>query len=770
MGKGADLIIRIATAGTALAKKQLSGLGTTAKTVGGQMNQLAKIGAIGTAVGMLAVAKGVSKAVGEFVEFEEQLNQSLAIMQTTEAQQQKMIEATRKVAMETRISTTDSAEAYFFLASAGLDAEQSISALPQVARFAQAGMFDMATATDLATDAQSALGLTVSDASANLENLTRVTDVLVKANTLANATVQQFSEALTNKAGSALKVVGKDIEEGVAVLSAFADRGVKGAEAGEKLNQVLRDIPRASAKNSAEFEKLGLQLFDTEGNMKNVADVIEELDSVLAPMSDELKASTLDQLGLNRGVADAVKILSGATGQIREYEQALRDAGGATQEIAENQTKSLQAEIDILSNKFQILAQDIGKDFEGGARAGVRILDKFVSMIIESREAMDELENSMPIRRVQEYNIQVGYTTVKAKRFVEVTRDLSNTHDDARDAIEEYIAGLEDKRVVSEEVTKAVEEENAKEKELAETRQKESLSALENVYDAYKDLQDIQENINNLESKEEKALNELGKEQRAIKGFISRRDFALKKLQEQQQKSLEVTLEEELAIIKANEALEEARENLDGTRQAQIEYELAQQKVNEVVAESTSATREEIDAKREYQRALDELEAQQEKVREAQEKYRKSQEDLAKATERNTENLLEMAIAKRKLDDAIADANAIGALETGLLQMVDLVGGSLDELASKFGNIFSLGGQTLNTDFGQSGGSLVYPNSGGNAMPKDIGGGLAERTLGGGNTIITVNTGAVLGGEQTIEEAVSKALQEGAKRGINVAF
>ena len=49
--------------------------------------------------------------------------------------------------------------------------------------------------------------------------------------------------------------------------------------------------------------------------MKNVADIIEELDSVLAPMSDELKASTLDQLGLNRGVADAVKILSGAGGK-----------------------------------------------------------------------------------------------------------------------------------------------------------------------------------------------------------------------------------------------------------------------------------------------------------------------------------------------------------------------------------------------------------------------------------------------------------------------
>ena len=84
-----------------------------------------------------------------------------------------------------------------------------------------------------------------------------------------------------------MKVANKGIEEGVAVLSAFADRGVKGAEAGEKLIQLLRDIRRATAKNAEEFAKLNLSMFESSGNLKNVADLIEELDAVLAPMSDE---------------------------------------------------------------------------------------------------------------------------------------------------------------------------------------------------------------------------------------------------------------------------------------------------------------------------------------------------------------------------------------------------------------------------------------------------------------------------------------------------
>ena len=255
----------------------------------------------------------------------------------------------------------------------------------------------MATATDLATDAQSALGLTVKDAQQNLQNLTRVTDVLVKGNQLANASVQQFSEALTNKAGAALKVVNKDIEEGMAVLAAFADRGVKGAEAGDKLNQVLRDIPRATAKNSEEFEKLGLNMFDTNGNMKNVADIVEELDAVLGPMSDEMKAATLDQLGLNRGVADAVKILSGAGDQIREYEKALRSSGGATDEVANNQMESLKAQTDLMRNGFQELGIAIGKIVSGPLTKIVKAITgvtqsftDFINNVSETNEIMQE--------------------------------------------------------------------------------------------------------------------------------------------------------------------------------------------------------------------------------------------------------------------------------------------------------------------------------------------------------------------------------------------
>ena len=437
----ADIAIQIVTKGADLAKRQLNNLSGSADKSGKMMGKLATAGKLaGIAVGV-ALVKGLTKATQEFISFNDKMTQSLAIMDTTIEQQKAMEEQALAVSRTTRISAEQSAEAFFFLASAGLNAEQSISALPQVAKFAQAGMFDMATATDLATDAQSALGLTVKDANQNLENLTRVTDVLVKANTLANASVQQFSEALTNKAGSALKVVGKSIEEGVAVLSAFADRGVKGAEAGEKLNQLLRDIPRATAKNTEEFAKLGIAMFDNEGKLKNVADLVEELDRVLAPMSDELKASTLDQLGLNRGVADAVKILSGASDQIRDYESALMDSGGTTAEVADKQMGSLKAQIELMTNAFSELGILIGDTIAPALSSIVGFITKVITktsdFIKEQKELDDAVEESF--NSLSKYGIEVEDTTKSYAPYSQAVHEAKTTTKDFRSATEKAI-------------------------------------------------------------------------------------------------------------------------------------------------------------------------------------------------------------------------------------------------------------------------------------------------------------------------------------------
>ena len=292
--------------------------------------------------------------------FTRKMNQSLAIMgDVSEETQQKMSKAAFRIASDTVFSAEQAAESYFFLASAGLSTAQSLAAIPVVAKFAQAGMFDMAKATDLLTDAQSALGLTVDDTTQNMKNMILVSDVLVKANTLANASVEQFSQSLTTKAAAALRIVNKDIEEGVAVLAAFADQGLKGSDAGTALNIVMRDLQTKALLNKDAFEAAGIAVFDSAGEMNNLADIIGDLEDRLSGMSDATKKQTLLNLGFADKSVIFIQTLIGMSDKIREYERELRNAGGTTEDVAGKQMTPMQEAMADLESK----ATQLGKAF-----------------------------------------------------------------------------------------------------------------------------------------------------------------------------------------------------------------------------------------------------------------------------------------------------------------------------------------------------------------------------------------------------------------------
>ena len=813
-----NILIRLVLEGFNKAKAQMNNLGKQTDDSSGKLNKfgaVAKIGAV--AVGTVLV-KALSEATRQFIEFEDKLNQSLAIMQTTEEQQRRMAQASRQVAIESRVSASESAEAFFFLASAGLDAEQSISALPQVTKFAQAGMFDMALATDLATDSQSALGLTVKDAEQNLTNLTRVTDVLVKANTLANASVQQFAEALTTKSGSALKITNKSIEEGVAVLSAFADRGVKGAEAGEKLNQLLRDVTRAVGKNSEEFKKFNINVVDNEGNLKNLADVIDELDNGMSGLSDQQKAVLLDTLGLNRGVADAVKILSGAGDQIREYQSALEDAGGVTDEVANKQVESLKGQLEILSSKFTEVGLRVVDALAPALEGAIGLLDEMLDSILGVDKGNEEvIDSTERFSQALKLTGNESFSTNKslndqltAQRDLKVENErIISTYKDFNEALRYQDAIQKDLinnvheldretgvlNKTKEESVEITEEEIEAEKKLARDRATAGLDALRSLNDAYQNLRDIEQDRLNLVDKEAKALTKLNK---ANKDLEKANDNVTKAKEEFEKVSglgAKVTNEEALAIARQRDEIQKLEEIEDKSEIQKLQLAVARERLNELIQQSTAISREEEQALRDIERAEEDVVKQTERLKEAQEDYRQAQEDLAKATADSTENILEMALAKAELDSALEDLKSAEKFKDGINEIVRLIGGDLDTLTNQFNALFNLAGREIGTktlpptenkilddlesiaeeskplpsrDKGQRFGTL-------GEVGQDFVGRFAEETggrigTGAGGTVITVNTGNLLGTSEDVQLAVAEAIKQAQRKGINVAL
>src|SRR6056297_3457342 len=329
---------------------------------------LKKFGGIAAGVGAAAGAAiaGIAiTSIKEFAKFDSALNKSIAIMgDVSDTLQDDMANAAKEVAKTTSFSAEQAAESYFFLASAGLDAAASVGAMPQVAAFAQAGMFDMATATDLATDAQSALGLASDDTEENLENLTRVTDVFVKANTLANTSVEQLASAITSKAGNALKTVGKDIEEGSATLAVFADQGIKGERAGTLLTNTLFGLTENAQKNASEFQRLGIEVFDAEGNMRNMSDIAGDVTGAFEGMSEEQKLAEISALGFTKQTREGVLALTGQSDTLAEYEEALRNAGGTADDVAGKQLQTLEGQFALLQSAINVVAIEIGETLE----------------------------------------------------------------------------------------------------------------------------------------------------------------------------------------------------------------------------------------------------------------------------------------------------------------------------------------------------------------------------------------------------------------------
>ena len=326
---------------------------------------LSKFGKLAAGIGAAAVTAVTSIAISgikSFAEFDSKLNQSISIMgDVSDALRDDMANAAREVAKTTTFSAAEAAESFFFLASAGLDAEASISALPKVASFAQAGMFDMSRATDLLTDAQSALGLSSDDASENLENMARVGDVLVKANTIANASVEQFASSLTTKAAASMRTLNMEVEEGVAVLAVFADQGIKGEQAGTAFNATMIGLTKNARDNASAFEALGVEVFDSTGELNSMADIVGQLEVGFDGMTTEQKEAALAGLGLSRQALDGTKALLGNSEALREYEEELKSAGGTVEDVAEKQLQTLTGQMSLLKSAFEDVGLEVGK-------------------------------------------------------------------------------------------------------------------------------------------------------------------------------------------------------------------------------------------------------------------------------------------------------------------------------------------------------------------------------------------------------------------------
>jgi hypothetical protein len=313
----------------------------------------------------LAVMGGT--AVREFGRFDKAMTASLALLKNVTPEIRKEMEGVAKaISLRSTSSPTQLAQAYGELASAGFNAKESMQSLASVERFAVAGAIDLAKATRLLAGSVSALGMRGKGNSREAIEQTRrameeVGDVLVTAKTLALGTVEDFADALENKAGAAMRNYNIRVQEGVAVLAAYAQQNITGRLAGSKFDIMLREMDYAWRRNQETWKNAQVDLYDLSGGLRNIGDIINDLDESLDGLTVQQQRASLHMMGFRARSLAAILPLLGMGHAIQEYEQKLDDAAGSTAEMAEKQLQALASQAAIARNHLLILAGELSE-------------------------------------------------------------------------------------------------------------------------------------------------------------------------------------------------------------------------------------------------------------------------------------------------------------------------------------------------------------------------------------------------------------------------
>jgi TP901 family phage tail tape measure protein len=348
------------------------------------------VGRLGIATG-LAVAAATASSIKSFATFDEALRNSVATFSLTEKVSeesfQAMSDAARNVGLTTVISAQDAAAGLDFLAQAGFNTEQAIAALPQVAAFAAANMMDMATATELSTDAQVAFALDAEDSKENLENLVRVTDVLTLAQGQANQSTEQFAEA-ASLAGGMASTLGQSIESTLSVLGTLADNGQKGAAGATAVGISLRDLGNKSKKFAPVWKDLGIEVFNADESFRDITDILADFDRELGGLEPGELIVAMEKMGLTVKSNAVFFRLLGEAEEIAAKKAELVGAAGKdiTLTKQEEQAQALIAQWNIFKGIVDDVAITIGAKFEPLIR---RVLSFIGTWLVDNREMLE---------------------------------------------------------------------------------------------------------------------------------------------------------------------------------------------------------------------------------------------------------------------------------------------------------------------------------------------------------------------------------------------
>lgn len=343
------------------ASKDTESFGSKVK---GGLTAVGKMGAAALAATTTAVAGFGVASVKTGMDFDASMSNVAAISGATGSDLDALREKAKEMGATTQFSASEAADAMGYMAMAGWKTGDMLDGIGGIMSLAAASGEDLATTSDIVTDALTAFGLQASDAG-------HFADVLAAASSNANTNVSMLGESFKYVAPVAGSL-GYTAEDVSVALGLMANSGIKASQAGTSLRGLLTRMAKPTKESSTAMDKLGISLTDSAGNMKSFAEIMGDMRVGFSKLTDSEKAQYAAMLAGQEGMSGLLAIVNSSDTDFDKLTDAINNSNGAAEHMAEVMNDNLAGDIKILKSAFEGLQIAISDELSPAFREFVQ--------------------------------------------------------------------------------------------------------------------------------------------------------------------------------------------------------------------------------------------------------------------------------------------------------------------------------------------------------------------------------------------------------------
>lgn len=294
------------------------------------------------------------------IEFESSMSKVEAVSGATASEMEALNEKAKEMGASTKFTASETAEAFNYMAMAGWKTEDMLNGIDGVLNLAAASGADLATTSDIVTDALTAMGYSAGDAG-------QLADVMAAASSNANTNVELMGQTF-QYAAPVIGAMGYNMEDAAVAIGLMANAGIKGEKAGTALRSVLSRMAAPTGEVQTAMDELGISITNADGTMKPLKEVITDLQGAFNGLSETEQAAMAKHLAGTEAMSGLLAIVNAAPNDFDKLTEAVNNSSGAAQNMAETMLDNLGGDVTLLQSAFDGLKLSLYENANGPLR------------------------------------------------------------------------------------------------------------------------------------------------------------------------------------------------------------------------------------------------------------------------------------------------------------------------------------------------------------------------------------------------------------------